>query len=84
MVQPEQPGEDGPTKAATAQRSWLVAEIPPPYAQELNSVELVGNMKAIELANRAKRTQTKPMAHSRSSLRQERATAGPWWSGSAA
>jgi putative transposase len=34
------------------QRSWLVAELLPPYAHDLNPVELVwGNVKAVELAN---------------------------------
>jgi putative transposase len=44
------------SKAMTAwlagQRSWLVAEPLPPYAHDLNPVELVwGNVKAVELAN---------------------------------
>ena len=44
------------SKAMTAwlarQRSWLAAELLPPYAHDLNPVELVwGNVKAVELAN---------------------------------
>ena len=61
------------SKAMTAwlagQRSWLVAELLPPYAHDLNPVELIwGNLKSSELANLCPDTIDEAAVHAEAGL----------------